>query len=153
MDPKHDRAIDLLLAGRTPSEVGAAVEVCRETVWRWTKDPEFDAELRRRRSAVRSATTDALCEANLEAVRTLREAMGPAAPWPVRLRAAVIMLDRTKLQEPDNVDSWPPFGVGETGASDGSMPPPPEKYEVWQAPEGREARRGTGRGPSRRPRW
>ena len=28
-------------------------------------------------------------------VRVLREAMGPAAPWPVRLRAAVALLDRS----------------------------------------------------------
>ena len=50
MDTRRERALDLLLCGRTPSEVGAEVGVRRETVWRWSQEPDFTAELERRRA-------------------------------------------------------------------------------------------------------
>ncbi len=39
MQPKQQRALDLLLAGHATTAVAAMVSVRRETVWRWTQDP------------------------------------------------------------------------------------------------------------------
>ena len=55
MQPKQQRALDLLLAGHATTAVAAEVGVRRETIWRWTQDPAFAAEVSRRQAERRQA--------------------------------------------------------------------------------------------------
>lgn len=55
LDTRRARAIDLLLAGRTIPDVATEFGVNRRTVWRWTTEPAFAAELARGRDARRCA--------------------------------------------------------------------------------------------------
>ena len=47
MSPRKIRAARLLLAGGRVADVAASVQVSRQTIWRWVKDPVFQAEVRR----------------------------------------------------------------------------------------------------------
>ena len=51
MTPRKIRAVRLLLAGGRVADVAAAVQVSRQTIWRWVKDPAFQAEVRRAAAA------------------------------------------------------------------------------------------------------
>lgn len=93
--PKRQRAIDLVLAGRSHTEVAAELGCRRETVWRWTGDPAFAAELSARRVDRRGAVAAELDAGALDAVRLLRSVVGDAeAPAAARVRAAAELLDR-----------------------------------------------------------
>jgi len=58
LDSRQLRAVDLLAAGRTNTEVAAEIGVDRTTVWRWGTDPFFRAELARRRHELWNASAD-----------------------------------------------------------------------------------------------
>lgn len=95
LKPRPARALELLLAGRTVSEIAAEVNVNRGTVWRWLGDPTFADALARERDARRTAVGEALDAAAGEAVAVLlaelrREGGRPAD----RVRAASVILDR-----------------------------------------------------------
>ncbi len=51
-------AVDLLVAGGTDTEVATALRVNRSTVYRWRKEPRFQAEANRRRKEVIGASLD-----------------------------------------------------------------------------------------------
>ena len=91
----RDRALALLLEGRTVPDVATELGCGRVTVWAWTKDPEFAAELAARRGASRDLAELHLAEAAIEAVGALRAIMGakyagPDSKW--RIAAAEVVL-------------------------------------------------------------
>ena len=45
MQPKQQRALELILAGHSVTDIAAQVGVRRETVWRWRNDPSFASEV------------------------------------------------------------------------------------------------------------
>jgi hypothetical protein len=47
LTPRQLAAARLIAAGRTLPEVALELRLNRSTVWRWTRDPTFQAELRR----------------------------------------------------------------------------------------------------------
>ncbi len=117
---QRERAMELLLAGNTPPQVAGAIGVNRSTVWRWTQEPDFAAELRQRRAERKFAILEMLEEGALEAVGCLRAIQGDAAaPVGVRVRAACALLDRAGMDargsslypnsglRVEGVESWP----------------------------------------------
>jgi FixJ family two-component response regulator len=59
LDPRKQRAVDLLAEGKTDSQVAAEIGVDRTTVWRWhTTDDAFRVELARRREELWRASAD-----------------------------------------------------------------------------------------------
>ena len=93
--PKRQRAIDLVLAGRSHTEVATELGCRRETVWRWSGEPAFAAEISARRVDRRGAVAAELDAGALDAVRLLRSLVGDAeAPAAARVRAAAELLDR-----------------------------------------------------------
>lgn len=76
LTPKQDRAVGLLLAGKSGTEAAAEVGVRRETVSRWRKLPAFAAALAEGRAALveyRREVTAALID---DSLRVVREAVG-----------------------------------------------------------------------------
>jgi hypothetical protein len=77
--------------------VAAALECSRTTVWAWTRDPDFAAELATRRERARDLAESRLAEAAVTAVETLTEIMGqtfagPAGRWRIAAAEAVLRI-------------------------------------------------------------
>ena len=95
MQPKQQRALDLLLAGHATTAVAAEVGVRRETNWRCTQDTAFAADVSRRQAERRQAIHSELDAGVLEAVQMLRGLVAdPEAPAGARVRAATALMDR-----------------------------------------------------------
>ena len=125
--PRMQRGLDLLLAGATVPDVAREVGVNRSTVWRWTQEPEFAAQLRADRASRRYAVQEAIHAVALEAVAYMATLVrDEAAPPAVRLKAACALLDRA--------------GVSSSGANAGQLPRamPVHGVETWPATESRE---------------
>ncbi len=94
MTDKQHIALDFMIMGKSPSEVAAAVGVCRETVWRWTKDPDFAAALADARTERRERLQVAIEDAAVRAAEVLAAGLDDSVPWNVRIRVAESILDR-----------------------------------------------------------
>ena len=70
LSQKKQIALELILAGRTDAQVGAAVGKGRNTIWSWRKhDPQFIAALNQRRSCLQSESVEqmnALCSQSIQ---------------------------------------------------------------------------------------
>ena len=73
LNEQKAQAIRLLSSGVSIPEAAKRVGVGRETVWRWTKEQEFSAELTLYKSQVAVGAQVALNHAVYEAVEALRE--------------------------------------------------------------------------------
>jgi hypothetical protein len=103
--PARDRALALLLEGQTVPEVAAELRCGRVTVWSWTKDPSFSAELAARRSAARDLAELRIAEVAVEAIDTLRAVMAERCPpphsrWRIAAAEAVLRLAWPARQGP-----------------------------------------------------
>lgn len=89
-----EAAIAALLTQRSIQEAAKAVGIGEQTLLRWMKLPEFDAEYRKaRRMAFRQAVSR-LQQASGAAATTLTKVMvDPATPPAVKVRAAECILD------------------------------------------------------------
>ena len=78
--------------------LGPGYGLRRETIWRWTQDPAFAAEVSRRQAERRQAIHSELDAGVLEAVQMLRGLVAdPEAPAGARVRAATALMDRAGL--------------------------------------------------------
>jgi DNA-binding CsgD family transcriptional regulator len=70
LSPKKRIAVELILAGQTDAQVGAAIGKGRNTIWSWRKhDPQFIAALNQRRSCLQSesvAQMNVLCSQSIQ---------------------------------------------------------------------------------------
>ena len=99
---KKQEALRLLSAGHTIPKAAIKVGVGRATLWKWTKEPEFSAELTIYRNKEAAGAQMALSHAVYEAVEVLRGIMGDEdSTNKERTEAAKIVLDRSKLQLTD----------------------------------------------------
>lgn len=110
MQPNRQRALELLIGGATATEVASALEVRRETVWRWQQEPQFAGALVAAQRARLAATRSTLDFAAVRAIDTIIAIMDDVEqPAAVRLRAADSLLKRatwatsdvTRLPEPE----------------------------------------------------
>jgi transposase-like protein len=86
---KKEAAILALLSQRNVEEAARAVGVTARTLYRWMKEPEFDAAYRAARRAAFSQSTARLQQMCTAAVSTLGKIMVDAnAPAASRVRAA-----------------------------------------------------------------
>ena len=72
---KKQEALRLLSAGHTIPKAADKVGVGRATLWKWTKEPEFSAELTVYRNKEAAGAQMALSHAVYEAVEVLRQIM------------------------------------------------------------------------------
>jgi transposase-like protein len=92
---KKDEAIAALLTHRNVEEAARAADIGTQTLLRWLKRPNFQADYREARRAAMSQSNARLQQASGAAVTTLLKIMvDPAAPAAARVRAADCVLKR-----------------------------------------------------------
>jgi hypothetical protein len=94
---KKEEAIAALLTQRSVEEAARVAEIGTQTLYRWKKDPEFDAAYREGRRAAVSQSYARLQQASSAAASTLVKVMVDAnAPASSRVRAANSILDHSR---------------------------------------------------------
>lgn len=84
-----------LLAGKTLEQAAVAARVSYATARRWHADPTFAADLADARRQLVQRAIDALSARAVEAAEHVAQLVGDVtAPRPLRLRAALALLDR-----------------------------------------------------------
>jgi len=95
--PETHEAIAALLTQRSVEEAARVAEIGTQTLYRWMKDPEFDAAYREGRRAAVSQSYARLQQASSAAASTLVKVMVDAnAPASSRVRAANSILDHSR---------------------------------------------------------
>ena len=98
MQRRKQRALELILAGHSVTDIASQVGVRRETVWRWRQDPSFASEVSVRQGQRRQSIHDELDAGVIESVRMLRGLVADTdAPPGARVRAATALMDRAGL--------------------------------------------------------
>ncbi len=93
---KKEDAIVALLTHRTIEEAARAISVAPKTLFRWQKEPEFEAAFRAAKRNAFKQAVGRLHHLSSAAVSTLGKVMlDPATPPAVRVRAADSILDHT----------------------------------------------------------
>ncbi len=93
--PRRARALEMMLEGRSDSEIGRELGVERTTIWRWRHDLGFAKELheaQRERLAVLNDRMAAIVPRALDVIAEIVN--DQAQPALLRLRAADSLLDR-----------------------------------------------------------
>tara|TARA_R100001082_G_scaffold108120_1_gene82943 strand:- start:325 stop:711 length:387 start_codon:yes stop_codon:yes gene_type:complete len=123
LQDNHQRALALLVSGHNMTDTAKMLGVRRETVWRWTKEPEFVTEMARVRESAMDALSVILHESALEAAEVLRSVMKDEEANPnTRIRAAVAILERVQKAQ-------------EIKAKKEAQAPPTVDLEEWVAGE------------------
>lgn len=89
---RQRRALEGLALGHRVTQVARDVGVSRDTIYRWLKQPEFVAELRRLGDAALERTQRSLAALSEDAATTLADGMLKDQPIQARLRAAGMVL-------------------------------------------------------------
>ena len=93
LKPKQEEAIIALLSNRSVEDAARAVKTAPRTLYRWLKEPDFDAAYRQARRAAFRQCAARLQQASGAAVSAVLKVMvDPSTPGPTRLRAADIVL-------------------------------------------------------------
>ena|ERR1700722_10813227 len=96
LGPKKEGAILALLSQRSIEDAARAAGVGPRTLYRWMKEPEFDAAYREGKRAAFSQSIARLHQMASAAVTTLGKAMiDPSTPPATKVRAADSILDHT----------------------------------------------------------
>jgi len=94
LKPKQQAGILALLSNRTVEDAARAARVIPRTLYRWQREPEFDAAYRKARRVAFGQATARLQQASGAAVSTMLKVMIDAAtPAPTKVRAADRVLE------------------------------------------------------------
>ena len=104
---KREAAILALLSTRSVEEAARSIGVNPRTLYRWMKEPEFDAAYRAGKRAAYGQSIARLHHLSSAAVSTLGKVMlDPATPPATKVRAADSILDHTaKAIEIEDIDA------------------------------------------------
>ena len=92
------QGIDLLISGSSKSEVAAILDIDRVTIWRWFREPQFQAQYNQRCHDIYDANTDKLRALGDQAIDVLVEMLS-SKKENIRLRAAGIVLKSCNLEQ------------------------------------------------------
>jgi hypothetical protein len=95
---KQEQAISLMMMGQNDTEIGKAVGVSRECVWRWrNENADFMEAARKRRESLVARHLEELNELLGEALMVIKERLRSGDP-PTKLRVALQLLKMSRLQ-------------------------------------------------------
>ena len=105
---KQEEAIAALLSQRNVEEAARVAKVGVRTMYRWLKEPDFDAAYRRARRDTFGQTIARLQQGSPAAASLLLKiVVDGQAPASTRVRAAEIALDKAaKAIELEDIESW-----------------------------------------------
>ena len=76
LSPKKQIALELILAGQTNAQVGAAIGKGRNTIWSWRKhDPQFIAALNQRRTRLQNESVEQMNVLCSQSIQLLEKAV------------------------------------------------------------------------------
>jgi hypothetical protein len=107
LKPKQEDAIAALLSNRSVEDAARAVKITPRTLYRWLKEPDFDAAYRQTRRAAFGQCVARLQQASSAAVSVMLKILADAsAPASARLRAAdMIVAHAAKAIEIEDVEA------------------------------------------------
>jgi hypothetical protein len=107
LGPKQEAAILALLSSRNVEEAARTAAVSPRALYRWMKEPAFDAAYRAARRAAFAQSVGRLQQASSAAVSTLLKVMvDPGTPASTKVRAADSVLAHTiKAIEVDDIEA------------------------------------------------
>ena len=95
LPPKQRKAVEALLTTGDVSAAAKEVGIVRDTLYRWLKQPVFALAVREAEARAIDDLSRLLVRLSRTATATLAKAMtDPVAPYPTRVRAADITLNR-----------------------------------------------------------
>ena len=107
LKPKQEEAIIALLSNRTVEDAARAVKITPRTLYRWLKEPGFDAAYRQARRTAFGQCAARLQQASSAAVSVLLRVLAdPATPAAVKVRAADSVLNHAaKAMEIEDIEA------------------------------------------------
>ena len=90
---QQNQALTLLITGRSIPEIAQELGLHRSTVWRWSREPAFEAEFNASVAEARSEQVRSYLSMQEKALETLTNCLESRNDM-VRLRASLIVLDR-----------------------------------------------------------
>jgi len=103
LTPVQGQAAQLLADGTKVIDVAEVVKVNRGTVWSWSKQPSFMAEINRIRNEYRESCQSMMLGLHAEAVATIRRCMNSESDM-VALKAALAVIDKAEsFQEKEEI--------------------------------------------------
>ena len=94
LTPRQKRFVAALATSDSIRDAAAAVGIAESTAWRWLRDPEVKAEIRRRQDDVLAGVTSTLVQDMTEARLALRSVLRDKMASPAqRTAAARVLLD------------------------------------------------------------
>ena len=125
LSPKKEKALELLLAGKTVTQAAKEIRVSRQTLSDWKNhDPIFIAELNRRRGELWDAARERLRGLLSQAVDVLEEDLTSAEDRRLRQQAAVHILKALGIYGKEN---FQPLGPATPEAVEKAR----EEREFW----------------------
>lgn len=95
---KQEKAISLMILGKNDTEIGKAVGVSRESVWRWrNENPVFMEAARKRREKLIARHTEELQDLLGEALKVVKESL-KSGDAQTKLRVALQLLKMSGLK-------------------------------------------------------
>ena len=107
LKPKQEDAIAALLSNRSVEDAARAVKITPRTLYRWLKEPDFDAAYRQTRRAAFGQCVARLQQASSAAVSVMLKILAdPSAPPSARLRAAdMVVTHSAKAIEIEDIEA------------------------------------------------
>lgn len=101
---KKAKAIELLMQSCSPGEAADAAGVSRVTVYRWLKNPDFQAVLSERKNDLLEAAARKLAGNLDKAIDVLADLLGSKQPNVKRLTAGMIIDYSAKFNEMQDIE-------------------------------------------------
>ncbi len=100
LTPIQQRAITLLLQGKSQTEIARELNIDRTTLWNWrTKDPVFTAELNKAQAELYAQAVSRLYSLTTKALETLEEILEKSDDEQTKIKAASFILKSAGLNE------------------------------------------------------
>ena len=101
----QEKCIDILLLGKSISEVSRELNITRNTIYDWKKDVNFVSELNKRQRELREVIKYDFLSLNKDAIETIKKSL-QSKNETLRLKSAIFILDKIDTIDigSDNID-------------------------------------------------